>query len=337
MSAYKTLSSKDIVVSPFLVEKSLAFPGPISGGNNQFTNSSVGIEFFRGTNVEPDVYWQLSPTFNSQSASTTGNITTQYRSLVYRSIRQLYYSNYLTASQFQTSDGSFISEGSYGSPIATASFNEDGSVTGTIQSPIYFNYPQTFTFNSQRFFPTGSNENISVLSIPSKLFGDSIIPNSFITRLNSADYGDVRITDDGEGKLIGSSSAGYETLGDIIYAHGLAIITKQTFGDSGGFSAASGWGSSAEVLFSSSFTLYETQYKCTIKENEFNYSQNPTVLSGSSNSLYDIYTGSYFDPYVTTVGLYNDARELVAVGKLAQPLPRTRNTDTTIMVNIDKL
>jgi len=73
--------------------------------------------------------------------------------------------------------------------------------------------------------------------------------------------------------------------------------------------------------FSSSYTIYETQYKCTIGESEFNYTLNPTVLSGSEGDLYNQFTGSYFDPYVTTVGMYNESYELLAVGKLAKPLP----------------
>jgi len=47
-------------------------------------------------------------------------------------------------------------------------------------------------------------------------------------------------------------------------------------------------------------------------------------------------TASYFDPYVTTVGLYNNNQELLAVGKMAQPLPTSKTTDTTILVNIDR-
>ena len=89
--------------------------------------------------------------------------------------------------------------------------------------------------------------------------------------------------------------------------------------------------------FSSSFNIYETQYKCTIRENEFNFSQNPTLVSGSSNSgvLYSFATGSYFSPYVTTVGLYDNSYNLLAVAKLAQPLPTSAVTDTTILINLD--
>ena len=96
-------------------------------------------------------------------------------------------------------------------------------------------------------------------------------------------------------------------------------------------------GSNITCSFESTITLYETQYKCTVRENEYNFSQNPTIISGSSNSgqMLDFATGSYFTPYVTTVGLYNNNKELVAVGKLAQPLPLSTTTDTNIIINLD--
>jgi hypothetical protein len=95
-------------------------------------------------------------------------------------------------------------------------------------------------------------------------------------------------------------------------------------------------GSNVTCSFSSSYELFETQYKCTIGADEFNYSLNPSLISGSEGQMYDFATGSYFAPYVTTVGLYDGAYNLLAVGKLAKPLPTSRTTDTTILVNFDK-
>ena len=97
-------------------------------------------------------------------------------------------------------------------------------------------------------------------------------------------------------------------------------------------------------------TIYETQYKCTIRESEFNCTLNPSAqksgsiatINGSTfyqrgdGTLNDNITGSYFSPYVTTVGLYDEAQNLLAVGKLAQPLPTSDTTDTTILINLDK-
>ena len=95
-------------------------------------------------------------------------------------------------------------------------------------------------------------------------------------------------------------------------------------------------GSNVTCSFSSSYTLFETQYKCTIGADEFNYSSNPSIISGSEGQMYDFATGSYFAPYVTTVGLYDESYNLLAVGKLAKPLPTSRTTDTTILINFDK-
>ena len=106
--------------------------------------------------------------------------------------------------------------------------------------------------------------------------------------------------------------------------------------------------------FSSSYKIFETQYKATINEDEFNYTTNPTIITGSqiptvfSGSNIDwentasvgtplgFATSSYFTPYITTVGLYDDNFNLLAVGKLATPLQSSPTTDTTILVNIDR-
>ena len=59
------------------------------------------------------------------------------------------------------------------------------------------------------------------------------------------------------------------------------------------------------------------------------------VISGSS-TYKDFVTGSDFSPYVTTVGLYDEEQNLLAVAKLGQPLPTSQTTDTTILINIDR-
>ena len=88
--------------------------------------------------------------------------------------------------------------------------------------------------------------------------------------------------------------------------------------------------------FSSSIRIYENQYKCVINENEFQFSLNPTLLSGSLNDVYyNFVTGSIFTPYITTVGLYNENNELLVVGKLSSATPIAQQTDTTIIVNFD--
>jgi hypothetical protein len=327
MSVYKQFQASDIIVSPFEVNKSFTFNGAAS-----FTGSNVGIDRFLGLST--------SSLFNPLSDPTTGQISTQYQRLVYSSIKELYYSNYLN------------STASLGSPVTTASLipgaDSEGDVLvgPTSSAGRYFNYPQT-TLTFEHYFPTTSNSYIGVLSIPVSLFGNQIQPGSFNW---SADSGSVY--DDGEGNLIFSSSQ--QICGQIFYPHGIAVLTSDSAPGVESFYGTGIYGTSLYGLtdelvinnfvtssnvtcsFSSSLTIYETQYKCTARENEFNFSLNPSIISGSEGIPYSYVTSSLFSPYVTTVGLYDEDQNLLAIGKLSQPLPSSPTTDTTILINIDR-
>jgi len=77
-------------------------------------------------------------------------------------------------------------------------------------------------------------------------------------------------------------------------------------------------------------------YTAKVKDYEFNQTQNPSVVvSGSDNLLQGFATASYFNPYITTVGLYNDASELIAVAKLGTPVPKSPDTDMTFVIKLD--
>ena len=87
-------------------------------------------------------------------------------------------------------------------------------------------------------------------------------------------------------------------------------------------------------------TIWETEVSCTINPGEFGMSMNRTVQEYNPEINQFVYrpfiTGSNFRPFVTTLGLYNDDYQLVAVGKLSSPLQLAANTDTTIIVKFDR-
>jgi hypothetical protein len=93
----------------------------------------------------------------------------------------------------------------------------------------------------------------------------------------------------------------------------------------------------------SEMTVYQNEFKCHVAENDFNYTLNPSAQqwypSGSQYVTYghvlNAITGSDFRPYVTTVGLYNDADELLVVGKLSTPYPIPSHTDITFVIRWD--
>ena len=103
------------------------------------------------------------------------------------------------------------------------------------------------------------------------------------------------------------------------------------------------------ISFKNNYNIQETEVRCIIKESEFNASYNPSIqdgvvtnenISGSifyynDGTLKDFATGSDFSPYVTSIGLYNDDDDLLAVAKLAKPLLISPNTDMTFIVKYD--
>lgn len=482
MSAYKQFTTQDVVITPFDATKTFFYNG------DEIIPSNPGIEFYLGKKP-------LSNNFVSSSQISTGLIYKENTTGVYNSIKQLYYTNYLSSSLGDNVPLPVLIPG------VSSEFDE---TVGAINAPRYENYLQS-TLTQSRYFPTQSEAEISVISIPSKLFGENIVPSTFNFKYyvsSSNEIGWYVITDDGEGNLNsnfsgseifnlittnqqvgvdgntgafpslfsitqtssynyiqynpindtisipfnsisntasvtftfsgsnfgfplsqvdfylsssnGVSSTGTTNLtgtgsftttlyagieyylyfqpnqwsppfgrsfdvqistisspinyiqtnspivGQIFYSHGIATVTTGGLESMSSnlnyyFLTGSGYGVGdygnniygvaptriypylfpSTISFMSSYRIYENQYKCTIRENEFNYTQNPSARSGSGEFYYSFVTGSSFSPYVTTIGLYNDNKELLVVGKLSQPIPISLDTDTTFIVNFD--
>ena len=488
MSAYKQFTTQDVVITPFDATKTFSYSG------DEIISSNSGIEFYLGKKP-------LSNDFVSSSQISTGITYKENTTGVYNSIKQLYYTNYLSSSLGDDVPLPVLIPG------VSSEFDE---TTGVANAPRYENYLQS-TLTQSRYFPTQSEAEISVISIPSKLFGENIVPSTFNFNYyvsSSNEIGQYIITDDGNGNLNSnfsgskifnfygqkqtilvngnqgivtedprivpgfitssynyllynsasrsltltpnsisntasitfnfsgsnfqpllttvsffvSSSLGISnsasitpsntssltttlysgvkyfitykpnswdlspptpttqtfdlqisaiapvnyiqtdspTVGQIFYSHGIATFTTGGIENMASnlnhyYLTGSGYGVgdygnniygvaptriypflfSSNISFMSSYRIYENQYKCAIRENEFNYTQNPTARSGSGEFYYSFITGSYFSPYVTTIGLYNDAKELLVVGKLSQPIPISLDTDTTFIVNFD--
>ena len=71
------------------------------------------------------------------------------------------------------------------------------------------------------------------------------------------------------------------------------------------------------------------------RNGEFNYSENPSFISGSTGTiLYDAFIQNP-QTYITTVGLYNDNNELLGVAKLSKPLKKDFTKEALIRVKLD--
>jgi len=135
----------------------------------------------------------------------------------YVSIRNLYYSNFLTGSYLSTSS-------------SIDNSLQSTAASGTLDADV-------------RYFPTQSGATVTVMSIPRSVFGEKISRQSF--NISSSNY---NIVDDGNGNILdlgggyyvasgyftpegplGYAYQGKTQVGNIIYAQGMVIITNQDY------------------------------------------------------------------------------------------------------------
>ena len=338
MSTFIRLDKQDAYIDPYTAYKHWTV--------NSSSLGEYGIEVYH-------IYTSslLSESlFDPTTATLTGVSSSEYSSLLYESIKHLYY---------------------------------EGVFTGADISSSYEDYKQT-TLHPSTSRDLG--DQALVVSIPQDIFGSAIRPGTFflgnsVPVINYVSGGFVQsgyfvtlggtaynIYDNGEGVLLESGSQ--RKVGDIIYPHGLAVITDTgsitsilnltgsctslvSYNTSsyvaagyvsgsyltGSATLVTGSASNCEysynISWQSTYEIYTHNYRCTVRDQDLLYTHNPTLQSGSEGYIYNFATSSYFQPYVTTVGLYNDSDELIAVGKLSQPVPKSRYTDMTFVVKLD--
>ncbi len=328
MSAWKKLNQQDAFVTSYVAKKSWTV-----ASSSIFDSASTEVQYKYGTTSSLFEYYPDSADLFSGS----------YKPLVYRSLDQLYYRDFDDNLGFLTS-----------SAITSSKL-------------LYDHYLESSFLTSSRFLSSsaivlsiGRNKvgthiepsSVTITPAPNAAAqGGLYIENGYFVGDNyleaSADgyYGGIdTITDDGDGilRLENNPFAGATNVGNVIYTHGQVIITDKELTD---YLIES---QSVGLSWKSNQPIYTYNYNIKVSDNEFNFTSNPSAQSGSttlnysgskynqpSGILADQVTGSYFQPYITTVGLYNDAQELIAVGKLGQPLPKPANTELTIKIKLD--
>ena len=161
---------------------------------------------------------------------------------------------------------------------------------------------------------------------------------------------------DGGTSIYNSSAPVYYGL--LYPQYGIAILNANTLDSNVGFETVSGsliQGDNAMKLFTSlsgssaitvtgrtfglqarsSEQVKSTYYFVRVKNAEYNYSNNPSFTSGSYGDMK--YATFINDPqsYITTVGLYNSRRELLAVAKLSQPIKKSFSREALIKVKLN--
>jgi len=128
--------------------------------------------------------------------------------------------------------------------------------------------------------------------------------------------------------------------GNVFYKTGTIVITHKN-----PYLAAIGsepiiTDSDFTLKFRNTHTIYQYETLCRIKKGDFNLTQNPTARqSPYSDLLINEMTSSVEDggmpTYFNSVGLYNDAGELLVVGKMGQNIRNRDDVDISIVVRFD--
>lgn len=162
------------------------------------------------------------------------------------------------------------------------------------------------------------DEGTSVYNSSSPVYYGLMYPQYGIVVLNA----DTLNTNVGFNTVTGSGVQGDNAI-KIIKSLEAAITLGAPAGDDFGLQARS------------SEQVKSTYYFVRVKNGEYNYSNNPTFTTGSLGQL--AYSTFINDPqtYITTVGLYNDRRELLAVAKLSRPLLKSFTREALIKVKLD--
>ena len=246
------------------------------------------------------------------------------------------------------------------------------SSSGIYSYPLYSLLNRAF-YSSQSIVEYGTSsvavtqftpsQSLYVFNIANQSVGDGVKPGSFSVRVS----GSSPILDDGYGRLYVNNTG--SVVGNIFYKHGIAIVKNNKTAPSQSISTNGlklAPFLNVDVNYTSSFTITEHTVVCKIGPTEFNTSLlNHTVgyyktvtgsyVSASQTVIYTNYipnvsssaraisgesiTGLFdsgsLTPYVTTIGLYNNNYELLALAKLANPVPRAKNVDQTFIVKFD--
>ena len=93
--------------------------------------------------------------------------------------------------------------------------------------------------------------------------------------------------------------------------------------------------SGGSFTMNSQETITSDYVFCRARNSEFNYSSNPSFISGSTGQV--LYQSFINNPqiYMTTIGMYNDANECIAVAKLSKPLEKDFTKESLIRVKLD--
>jgi hypothetical protein len=202
-------------------------------------------------------------------------------------------------------------------------------------------YKESLFPGSLNLFLSGSGGRIQLTDNSNDVFVNTFLGSTRVFQLVSGSNGSA-ITGGGYVANSGSYGLVFPDLGLIMinpYAVSQSIqIAPSRSNNSEGFNNRRLYNSISlgeSFQLNSQETITSDYIFVRTRNSEANYSENPTFISGSTGEvIYDEFINNP-QTYITTVGLYNDSNELLAVAKLSRPLLKDFTKEALVRVKLD--
>lgn len=263
----------------------------------------------------------------------------------------------------------------YGNKNGGGTVRYNSAVPGKSPSDTIYGQYRTLVLgdeDSDFVFGSGNNtytaDGFYVISIDRGRYKEKILPGSLQLRLKTANAGNITITDTSAttttqtftdaGRVyeltsnVSASVANSGSYGKLLPDIGVILLNEEALDapiSAGGLALGTQNGNSDDqnpkklfnaIVSGSSFKLSSQETVSSnfvfvrARNSEFNYSTNPSILTGSGELRHDVLIDSP-ETYITTVGLYNDNQDLLAVAKLSRPLLKNSTKEALIRIKLD--
>ena len=355
MTIFKALSAEDRVSTKTLLHEAIPITGTIlSGTYGTFPNDTNVQNFTHGMFQSVYDYPYLSSSANHIFDISIGTSVDGQAATVQASKKDNIYNQMAQVLMGYNKDGEI------------QKFDEDGDLSGTggtkINDAIFISFSRLLVKDEIK---KGSFEMTvgTTSSFPTPFAATAVIKDhgadtSYRVNSPAGEYGILYLSNSaGSDKVEGNPGSTSIKCGLIYYQAGIAVLTSSIFTttllsssvdmNSGGDNfntmiAGSQISASADAIrhriqniqFNNTIELNSTVYFCRAKHNEFNYSSNPTYLSGSQIRVKDNTTDVPIS-YITSIGMYSADNTLLAVGKFSEPIRKDSNIELTFRARLD--
>lgn len=127
----------------------------------------------------------------------------------------------------------------------------------------------------------------------------------------------------------GGSALQTQYVGNIFNKHGIAVISSLDYRFNNIIHAP------YTASYRSTIALNELSVVARLDAGDFNMSTNITLTKDDDTTYYSFASSNEFAPYITTIGLYDDAGQLLAIAKLANSIRKRSDVDMNFLIRLD--